>query len=320
MMGGFLFSFALGFLMTAVPKFTGAAPCKRWELQLATALSLFSFIGSFLSVAAFLVLAFLCFFFFSRYRTRTHTPPKHFAFVPLGLGFGLIGSVLMMLGNGVGRTFLFQGTMLALVLGVGGKLVTALLGWSDSPLVQITSLHSKSRSKFPTDIVVPLTLLVLGFCLEFTPFTVAARILRALSASWIGVTAWKVYRFPRIKTRLARWLWVSCWGLIAGVWLYALSPTLGFHALHLMFMSGFGLMTIVIASRVTLAHGGYDLEIESKSKALLWSSIFIVLAAVTRVSAPLTPSYTHHLGYAATVWIIAMLIWSVSFVPRIARL
>jgi uncharacterized protein involved in response to NO len=330
MIGGFLFSFALGFLMTAVPRFTGSAPCKRWELQVATALSLFSFLGAFIHVSSLLVLVFLSFFFLSRYRSRSYAPPKHFVFIPVGLTLGIVGSVMTWMEISAGRAFQFQGTMLAFVLGVGGKLISALFGWSDSPLVQISSLNGVRNSEGngsktwwdrpPMDAMAPMALLVLGFGLELTPAYVLGRIFRASSATWVAMSAWKLYRRPQIKSRLTNWLWISCWSLVVGVWFYALIPTYAVHALHLMFISGFGLMTIVIASRVTLAHGGYDLEIESRSKAILWASIFIMLAALTRVLAPLTPSYTQHLGYAAGAWIIAMIIWCVGFVPRIAGL
>jgi hypothetical protein len=263
-------------------------------------------------------LIFLGVFFLSRYRSREYSPPRFFLFIPLGLLLGIVGASLILLGFPVGRIFLFQGTMLAFILGVGGKLVSSLLGWSDLPLVQITRIHRKS-SKFAEwlGVLGPLALLALGFALELTSWIMAARVLRALSASWIAVSAWKLYRFPRTKSRLANWLWMSGWGLVSGLWLYALAPTLGISALHLMFISGFGLMTVVIASRVTLAHGGYDLEIESKSNGIRWTGIFILLAALTRVAAPLTPAYMHHLGYAAGVWLLAMIVWSVTFIPKV---
>jgi uncharacterized protein involved in response to NO len=317
MIVGFLFSYSLGFLMTAVPRFTGAAHARRWEIAVAVVLSLSSFSGVYPNAIAMAVLAFLAFFFLSRIRTRTYSPPKHFVFIPLGLLLGLAGAALMMMGSLAGRVFLYQGTMLCFVLGVGGKLVSALLGWSAPPLVQIETAHTGKRGCLISfDVALPVALLTAGFLLEFTAWQMLARILRALSATYVGLSAWKLFQRPKIRGRLSNWLWISCWGLVSGSWLYALSTLLGTHGLHLMFICGFGLMTLIIASRVTLAHGGYDLELESKSRSIRWMGVFILAAALTRVTAPLTPSYLHHLTYAAGAWLIALLIWSAVFVPR----
>lgn len=321
MIVGFLFSFSLGFLMTAVPRFTGAPQARRWEMAVAILLSFGSFAGVYPNAVAIAILAFLAFFFLSRFRSRTYSPPKHFVFIPLGLLLGLAGAVLLTMGSMVGRVFLYQGTMLCFVLGVGGKLVSALLGWSAPPLVQIESGIPTKRSRFShLDITLPVAFLIAGFLLELTEWQMPARGLRALSATYVGLSAWKLFRRPKIRGRLSNWLWVSCWGLVSGLWLYALSTPLGTHGLHLMFICGFGLMTLIIASRVTLAHGGYDLELESKSPSIRWMGIFLLAAAATRVTAPLTPSYLHHLAYAAGAWLVALLIWSSAFVPRMIKI
>jgi uncharacterized protein involved in response to NO len=320
MVSGFLFSFALGFLMTAVPRFTGASPAKKWEVHVALLLAVSSFFGQYLDAISLLVLLFIAVFFFLRIREKTHTPPPHFILIPIGLGFGILGSVLSLFDSPVGRVFLYQGTMLCFVLGVGGKLVRALLGWSDSPLVQISRFSSKKKQvAIPSSIILTSILIVVGFMLELTSWAIFGRILRAVAASAVALVSWKIYRKPKLRGRLTNWLWISCMGLIFGLWLYALVPSLGVHALHLMFIGGFGLMTLVIASRVTLAHGGYDLEIELSSGGIRWAGAFVLLASLTRVSAPLTPSYIHHLGYAASAWVVAILIWSSAFVPRILK-
>lgn len=320
MIGGFLFSFALGFLMTAVPRFTGARPAKSWEIVVGALLSVASFFGAHQDGIALSILVFLAVFFLSRFRERTHSPPKHFVFIPLGLAFGIAGALMMILGVGPGRVFLFQGTMLCFVLGVGGKLVGALLGWSSQPLVQITVVGTTKREPvIPLNIAVPFTVLALGFLLELTEFQGIGRVLRALSAVFVAIDAWKLHRLPKNQGRLVNWLWVSSWGLILGLALYAFVPFMGIHGLHLMFICGFGLMTLMIASRVTLAHGGYDLEIEINSRAIRWAGALTLLAAGARTAAPLTSTYMDHLGYAAALWIAALVIWSGAFLPKILK-
>ena len=110
---------------------------------------------------------------------------------------------------------------------------------------------------------------------------------------------------------------MSAWSLILGTWAPALFPSFAIHGVHLAFMGGFGLMTLMIASRVTLAHGGYGLELEANSKAIAITGVLILFAAATRVTAILIPnSYLPHLAYAAMIWIIALGVWSWSFIPR----
>lgn len=316
MISGFLFAFATGFLMTAVPKFTGASAARPWELVLASGLVLAGFFGYAEKGASLLILIFLAFFFASRFRQRAYSPPPHFIFIPMGLGLGILGAALMLKGVSEARTLFFQGPILCFVLGVGGKLVSALLGWGQPPLVQIET-KGKVQRRLPTEVWVPAVLLLSGFLLEFADVPWIARSLRAVAATWIGIGAWRFHRRPRASGRLANWLWVSTWGLVGGLWFYALVPSLGIHALHFVFMSGFGLMTLMVACRVSLAHGGYGLELEMSSQSLRWAGVLILLAGVTRVTAPLTSSYFNHLGYAAGVWILAIVVWSAVFLPKI---
>lgn len=318
MITGFLFSFALGFLMTAVPRFTGARFASKNELIFATGLSLISFAGIYPAVFSLIILIFIAIFFLSRFRERIYTPPVHFIFIPLGIIIGILGSILIINDSPVGRVFLYQGTMLCFVLGVGGKLVTALLGWGALPTTQFESLGIKKKSKLPPwNVLIPFILLLLGFALEFSDLLAFGRVLRAIAGFWVGIAAWKIHKLPAQPGRLSMWLWISCWGLVTGLWIYALVPNMGIHGMHFTFISGFGLMTLMIASRVTLAHGGYDLTLELKSKTLLWTSSLVILSAITRVIAPYSLTYFNHLAYASATWIVAMVIWVIPFLPRI---
>jgi uncharacterized protein involved in response to NO len=77
-------------------------------------------------------------------------------------------------------------------------------------------------------------------------------------------------------------------------------------------------MTIMVASRVIVAHGHDSLEIEHKKMPYLVVGSLIVLAAATRGSAYLMPdSYIRHLGYAAFVLFVAGIIWGLFFSKKI---
>ena len=124
-----------------------------------------------------------------------------------------------------------------------------------------------------------------------------------------------------LTSRLAFWLWISAWSLVVGLWAPVAAPAYAVHGLHISFIGGFGLMTLMIAARVTLAHGGYPAGLEVRLRAFPWIAGFALLAAFTRAAAFVDPRiYLHHLGYAAVAWVGAALLWLKAFGPRIVHL
>lgn len=333
MVGGFLFSFATGFLMTAVPKFTGSEPAGKWELG--AALTVVLGYGAVValntselrvSLAGLAILGFLSYFCGRRWLRRTYSPPETFLLVGVGLLIGLVGSALH-LGSEVGvlrpeigaagRSFVQRDVMFCFLTGIGGRLISALLGWA-APPVQISKPSDKvAKKKFPV-VVVLAGLLLLGLALEVAGAPIAARFARAVVATWIGFSNWKLHKRPRIKGRLPTWLWLASWSLVAGLWVEALFPWAGVHGAHLTLISGLGLLTLMVASRVTLAHGNHDLSIEFRSRTILWVGILTFFAAISRATAPIMASgYVRHLAYSGFVFAAVILIWGVFFVPKI---
>lgn len=330
MFSGFLLSFAAGFLLTAIPRFTGARRCSSRELVIAVAISVLSFVFDH-SAIALIMLLFVSGFILRRLSEKSYNPPPHFIFLPAGLLLGIAGSAILTLVELswldsrfalTGKLFLYYGTMLAFLLGIGAKLISALLGWAPVPTHQIKPLNTLKLDavespKILTPPVFQLSLFLLGFILEALSLPELGRALRAACATWIGVQYWHLHRRPRSPGKLSFWIWISAWTLVIGLWVHTLFPSLGVHAAHLIFMSGFGLLTLLVASRVTLAHGGYALELESSSRIYAATSILIILAALTRFTAVWTDSYFQHLAYAAAVWVIALAAWSIFFIPKI---
>ena len=96
-----------------------------------------------------------------------------------------------------------------------------------------------------------------------------------------------------------------------------LSPQHFIHGAHILFIGSLSLMIFAIASRVTLAHGGHDLGLEQRSKALLVMMILLCLALVTRLLAPMSQSYFLHLALASCFWIGSLVAWGSVFLPKI---
>lgn len=332
MIGGFLFLFALGFLMTAIPRFTGTETASFFELlgvsilNLALAFCCIFYFQSAFQFILFLQMIFLVVFGCRRFMKRAYNPPTSFLFLALGILAGLfsvgvrcletsfeIPSPLKLLAHNI----LFQGMMLCFVLGVGSRLIPALLGWSQLPQVKGPNKQEKRDYDFII-LSVLVFLLAISFIVEVFVDLQLGRVLRALITTITIIKFWKVISPPKVKTWVSKWLWASSWSLIIGLWGYALFPAYGVHLLHIFFIGGLSLMTLMIATRVTLAHGDHNMDLEVSSDALKWTGILILVAMLTRVVAPFMPkTYLSHLAYASMTWLAAMITWCYVFIKKI---
>ncbi len=337
MMGGFLFAFSAGFLMTAIPQFTGSAVCRTWELFLSAAIfvalvaaSFFEYRFWFHVLSCFSLIS-LVMFCIRRVLSRTNSPPRFFIFVGLGLLMGIVGSGLLALCDlgwlvggawfGLAKLIYTQGMVLSLILGVGTHLLPAIWGWAELPIKASKVDVSESVLKVIGPVFVLAFVLASSFIVEVKWSAVAGWVMRAILVTFLSVNHWHILRKPKARGRLAFWLWISAWALLIGLWAPVLAPAYWVHGIHIAFIGGFGLMTLMVASRVTLAHGGYGHRVELRSRLLPAAAIIILLSAFTRGLAPLVPqAYLHHLAYAAGTWIIGVLTWSFVFIPKMIRL
>lgn len=338
MVGGFLFSFVCGFLMTAVPRFTGTRSATWTEIAAQAALLLgvaaSGFLGSFpvfhagLLVGVVLLLAFVA----RRFRVRTANPPPTFVFIGLGLFCGLAGALLLVMHDAglidgpwirLGRLLYRQGMILSLILGVGGRLIPALLGFTPMPNPAGPGAGAGAAPileyvrKLPRVLPLCMGLLFLSFPLESWQQIALGRWLRAVVVGFLAYRFWGIHRYPQSATRLAFWLWVSAWMTVLGLFGAAASPTHGVDYLHVSFIGGFGLMTIVVATRVTVAHGGHPAAKWEDSPALSVTGILVLLAVLTRLPIAWLPrAYETYLVLASTMWVLALLVWGWSYVGK----
>src|SRR5215831_12184714 len=158
---GFLYAFIAGFLLTAVPRFTGTEPpAMITQIALASVLTI-SVVASELrafalgSIAFVVAHAILLTLVARRFARRKQNPPATFVLIGLGLLAGAAGALLM---SGValdlisaswdllGKRLLTEGMVMLLVLGVGGFLGPRLLGFAPAPTAgpQMPSVSSVS--------------------------------------------------------------------------------------------------------------------------------------------------------------------------------
>lgn len=314
-LNGFTGSFIAGFLMTAVPKFS-----KTYEANLSEVLSyiVVTAIGIVLAhfdyeygtylvsaVQVFLILIFL----FSRIFKRQENPPYSFVFIFVGLFLWLLsafGSILV--DNEAFKRLHYEGAIVAIILGVGSRLIPGILGH-----VEIVSAQ---REKYEKPVAILKTvpkhffLLILAYIVSYFIPEVLGSYVRAGIVNFIALFYWRLYELPKNRSALTFSIWTSAWLIVLSFLLRAFWDEGGIHAAHSFFINGIVLLSLLIATRVLQSHGPKDSHLENW-KGLYVITFLIFLTSATRVSAYLMPeTYLHHLGYSSSLLIFAIGIWS----------
>lgn len=325
MMGGFLLVFSAGFLMTAVPKFSGTFPASKTEVNGTFAVTLALLTSTLISPSLFYTLAalltsILILFAVRRLPKRTRGLPTNFVFVPLGLLCSLLGSLLLLLASfgflidfqAMGKLFFHYGMMHCLVLGVGSLLIPAILGFGPLPLSSIVLKEWKwGWLNVPYALA---TVLMLALIFESRVDTQIGRALRFVVVSFVALVCWRIHRFPKIRSTSAWFVWAAAWSVFVGNFLSLVFPLKTITAMHFTFIGGFSLLTLTVATRVVLAHGGHGLDDEKKSRNLILAGFSVLFATLFRVTADLYPQ--HHLALlmsAAIVWLFGFFVWTLRF-------
>ena len=253
-----------------------------------------------------------------RFVQRKQHPPPTFVLIGLGLVAGAAGAALTCAvalelipasWDLLGRRLLTEGMVMLLVLGVGGFLGPRLLGFAPAPTHQIifsASSVSAVVESFTAGLVILISLVAeYGFDLSRMAYV------RAFVVSIVVIRSLQLWKLPAAKTTLARSIWIANWMIATGVWVVAAAPRYRADFLHILFIGGFSLLILAIATRVTLSHGGYDLAQERRSWPLRVGITLTLVALLARLGAPFAAnSYFSHLQWAALVWIAGMLVWA----------
>lgn len=323
MIGGFLVGHVAGFLLTAGPRFTGT------ELLLSR-LELTVSLGPYLLLCFAALAGERQLFFFAltclllgliailggRFIRRSKLPPPQFVFLPMGLLAALLGAVLGIFGIGVEitRLVVFEAFVLSLVLGVGSRLVPFMLGHSaqqpDAPGKEaLTSVHLLRR------VLIYLSLFWLSYILEilWSDGVALARLFRGTIVLSLMILEWKIAKRPRSTTKQAFALWLSAWMIGLGLVLSSYVPW-RLHALHIFYIGGLGLLTLMIATRVLLAHGSQRLLLEQTSPVLIPIGVALFFAAIARSLGGMWPAAQLLWIYGpAVVWVVSVFAWGVVF-------
>jgi uncharacterized protein involved in response to NO len=316
---GFLYAFIAGFLLTAVPRFTGTGPPSRPVQYALAAILLVSVaaselrafaLGTTTFVAAHVMLLALV---ARRFARRQQNPPASFVVIGLGLVAGATGALITAAvaleiapaaWDLTGKRLLTEGMVLLLVLGVGGFLGPRLLGFSALP----------QRGQFQTGSALPWTVAGLAIFItvpvEYGLDLSWMAIVRAVVVTAVIIPTLQLWRVPAARTTLSWTVWIANCILVVGVWHVAFAPRYRVDFLHMLFIGGFSLLILAVATRVTLSHGGKDPALEQRSWPLRIGLTLGLIAMLARIGAPFaTASYFEHLAFAAILWMAGVICW-----------
>ncbi|HET7224913.1 MAG TPA: NnrS family protein [Candidatus Eisenbacteria bacterium] len=328
MIEGFEQSFVAGFLLTAVGGLTHGGPSRPAHAALLVAAQLGFGIAAFAGARA---VAHGCFLFglivlivvlvtrLARGRRGGHLMPEAI-FIITALLLGLLGGALMLAGalrpatgwEIAGRRVVALGEVLTLVVGVGTILVPTFTGARQQLVMSLRKPDYERR-----DVLYPIAALMLAgaLALDGVGHPEWAAVARALAATAVIVAGWRLRTAGRVA-RLTRVLRGAGHAIVAGLWLAALLPAHPLLGEHVVFVAGFGLLTMGIATRVVLTHGGFGIADEP---ALLGAPALVALglSLALRIAAEFLAAPGHAWATSGALWTVAWIVWAARAVPRI---
>lgn len=333
MIQGFFAAFAVGFLWTALPRMLevpgpGLRRIVAGLILIAgnTVLHLSGF--HFLGHVCFLgVLGLIAEFGLSRFPARRDLPPPSFVLVVGGLLLGGVGTVLVALGEagvklgyfyGLGRLLLMEVFLLFLVLGVAAFLAPRFLRLPSKQSLPDSRTPSKAWKLQALLAGIAGGIVLAGAAIQAGGWIRLGSLLIALS-----LTAYLLYQVPlwrglQTRTWMANGLRVALLCSLAAPWTRFVWPEARIAAVHLLLLGGFGLLTLIVGTRVVFGHSGYSHLFKTRLSpvgvivGLYMASLVVRLAGevATGIWAPL-------LFLSALLLLAAHVTWGWLAIPKI---
>jgi uncharacterized protein involved in response to NO len=205
---------------------------------------------------------------------------------------------------------LYQGLLLAPTLGIGAFVFPRMLGGdfggARSP--------SEQRGKLGRALAAA-ALLVVSFFLEAYGQARLGISLRLVVMGLYLALEVRWFQHPsetQVQGTLVKGLFWSLGSGAAGLALAAVFRLQNVSVMHLLYVGGFGLLMLVVGSRVLFGHSGELAGFHQRSWTARSLIFLALLAAATRVTTGFLPhlTVTHHI-YAALTWAVVATWWLV---------
>jgi uncharacterized protein involved in response to NO len=325
---GFLLSFALGFLLTALPRRTASEPASGTALVAAvmalSGIAMFALQGRLWAAEGLAIAVVLGVVAFAVRRFRagggTRRPPAAFVLLPMGLAASIVGGALIAWGASwhgpvaalaIGRLLVEQGLFFCLVMGAGA-LVLPLMGGATPPpdLGADPAVTRAAIGYAAAGLLVVATLVAEAMGSPRVAPVVRGVVVAAVLVRGAGILS--PLAPPGWNRRVARLaaLLVPLGPILAG-----LVPDYRIPALHVTFIGGFALLAFAVATHVTASHLTLPAVRDGRSPLVAVTAGAILVALAGRVIADATTTYFEHLAAAAAVWIVGTAIWLARLAP-----
>lgn len=315
-------AFVAGFLGTAGPRMADAPLLSKWEfgsLFLLHQLSAFSHLALHAAAGdalfAGMLILLLTVLTARVVKFRAELPPPQMLLAVCGIGCGIAGSLMPWVQRSapaeaysrLAGLLLNQGFLLLPVLGIGSFIFPRMLGGNFGDPVGIQSRVTKLRKSAGAAV-----LIFLSFLWEARGGGIAATGLRAgvFAAYLLSEVRWRRGDDESRGSLSAGLGWALALGAIGLTLTYTRGEAHRISISHLLYVAGFGLLMLLVGSRVLFGHSG---DLTGFTRRSVWGRLLIflgVLTALTRATPAWLPSTTvsHHI-YAAWMWAVLVLGW-----------
>ncbi len=324
MIFGYLGAVIAGFILTAVPNWTGRLPISGGPLFVLVAVWAAGRLMAFLPVepvvAAVIDLAFPVMLAGAIWREiavgRNYRNIPVAALVSLFATANLLdylGVVVPMLGGYGIRLAL--GTAATLIALIGGRItpsftrnwmvrgqmqpLPAPMGWLDQIALATTAVASLAWIVRPEALVSGLLLLAAG-----------ASLLVRLSR-WRG---WRALRSPIVLVLHAGYLWLAVAFVLNGLAVLLPGPINASAGVHALTAGAIGTMTLAVMTRASLGHTGRTIESDFATATIY---ALVTIGALLRVAAPFLPAYDTILVAAGSTWSAAFALFVARYGPML---
>lgn len=330
---GFLTCFAAGFLFTMLPRRTASPPAQAWQiaavafcLPVAVGLAWTGHLS--LSQGAWIVgLLVMTGFVLPRLSGSLgqRRPPNAFVWLPVALFAGMGGALLIgaygILGDealwlhDLGRALVLQGMFIALVCGVGSLVLPMFLYGQPPPDAGDTRGDRLERGGHLLAAVLILAAFVGGLW-----YPRAGALLLALVCGAVLLRVGRIKSLPSAPGLHRRMLWLAAWAIPVGYAVLALFPAHRAAMLHLVFLAGFAMLALSVASQVVFGHGGRPQELAGNPPMMVATACGLAVALVARVMVSVDPAhFAGWLGLAAGAFLVGSMAWAAWVFPVIAK-
>ncbi|MBC8292450.1 MAG: NnrS family protein [Proteobacteria bacterium] len=330
---GFMTCFAAGFLFTMLPRRTAAPPAEAWQIAVvaaclpaAVALAWAGRLS--LSQGAWTVgLLVMAGFVLPRLSGRLgqRRPPNAFVWLPVALFAGVAGALLIgaygILGDSalwlhdLGRALVLQGMFIALVCGVGSLVLPMFLYGQPPPDAGDTPGDRRERAGHLLAALLLLAAFVGGLW-----YPRAGAVALSLVTAVVLLRVGRIAALPRAPGLHRRLLWLAAWAIPAGYAALAVFPAHRAAMLHVVFLAGFAMLALAVASQVVFGHGGRPGELAGNPPMLVVTACGLALALAGRVMVSVDPAhFVAWLGLAAGAFLVGSLAWAAWTFPLIAK-